>query len=142
LSSAEGHAGLPTEPATLSLTITVSANASFSVTAAVNTPNLTTTDLDNPVAEGGAAHPTVQANGETMQPMTVTASRSPLSRTSDLAIVESGTPVAPVADRQTEMSAGDLSRAEEAIGNMKTWNTAVGLIEQVMNAVDQIVGVC
>jgi hypothetical protein len=100
----------------------------------------TTTDLDNPVS-GGAARSTVQANGETMQPVAVTATLSPLSRTSNLA-TRSGTPVPPVADSQTEMSGAALHRAEEVIGTMKTWNSAVGLIKQVMDTVGPIAEVC
>jgi hypothetical protein len=98
-------------------------------------------DLDNPVAEGGAARSTVQDNGETMQSTAVTATLSPLSRTSDLA-TGSGTPVPPMADSQTEMSGAALRRAEDVIGTMKTWNSGVGLIKQVMDTVGPIAEVC
>jgi hypothetical protein len=52
----------------------MSANASSSTIAAANAPNtITTTSLDNPVAEGGAVHRIVQAKNETVQHVTVTA---------------------------------------------------------------------
>jgi hypothetical protein len=41
------------------------------MTAALNTPNPITPNLDNPVAEGGAVHRIIQANNEAMQHMTV-----------------------------------------------------------------------
>jgi hypothetical protein len=129
------------EPATLSLTIILPGNASSTLTAAANTPIPTMTDLDNPVSEGGAARSTVQANSETMQSTAVTATLSPLSRTSDLA-TGSGTPVPPMADSQTEMSGTALRRAEGVIGTMKTWNSAVGLIKRVMDTVGPIAEVC
>jgi hypothetical protein len=144
LNSADEHAGHPTEPATLFLTITVSANASSSLTAAVNTPGPTTADLDIPVAEGGAAglQATVQAYGETTQPTAVAAPQSPLSRpvTFDLP-VEGGTPVGPV-DSQTRALETALRHAEEAINTMETWHGAVKIVKQVMDIVSPIAEVC
>jgi hypothetical protein len=57
--SADEHDGHPTRPDTL-LTITISTNASSSLTAAANTSNPATTELDDPVAEGDVVRPTVQ----------------------------------------------------------------------------------
>jgi hypothetical protein len=128
------------EPAILSLTIAVSANTSSSLTAAVNNPNPTTTDLDNPVV-GGAARPAVRAYSETMQPRAVTAPLSPLSRPGDLP-VEGSTAVRPVVDNQTEASRTVLHRTEEATNTMKTWNSAVEVIRRVMDAVNPIAEVC
>jgi hypothetical protein len=141
LSSADERAGHPTEPATLFLTITVSANASSYLTAAVNIPNPTTADLDNPVAEGGAARSTVQAYSETTQSRAVTVTLSPLSQSGDLP-VGGGTPVQPVVDNQPEASRSALHRAEEATDTMETWNSAVDIIKRVMDTVSPIAEVC
>jgi hypothetical protein len=116
---------------------------SSSLAGAVDTPEPTTADPDNPVAEGGAARPqaTVQAYGETMQPTAVATPQSRLSRPSGLP-VEVGTPVGPVLDSRTEGSGSALHRAEEATDAMKTWNSAVGVIKRVMDTVSPIAEVC
>jgi hypothetical protein len=142
LSSVDENAGHPTEPATLFLTITTSASASSSLTAAVNTPDPATANLDNLVAEGGAAGPqaTVQVYSETMQPTAVAAPQSPLSRPRDLP-VEDGTPVEPV-DSQTRELETALRHAKEAINTMETWHGAVKIVKQVMDIVSPIAEVC
>jgi hypothetical protein len=129
--------GHSTEPVTLFLKITVSPNASPSLTAPVNTVNNTAIDS---VVEGNGAPP-IQVNGETMQPAVVTPPLLPLSGTSGLPI-ESGTSLRPVSDSQTEMSGIDLRRAEEAVNTMETWGSAVGVVKQVMDAVSPIASVC
>jgi hypothetical protein len=142
LSSAEENAGHTTEPATLFLTITISANASPSLAAAVNNPDPTTADLDSPVAEGGAAGPqaTVQASGEAMEPTAVAVPQSRLSQSGDLP-VEGGTPVGPV-DSQTRKLETAVRHAEEAINTMETWHGAVKIVKQVMDIVSPIAEVC
>ena len=116
---------------------------SSSLAAAVNIPEPTTVDPDNPVAEGGAAGPqaSVQAYGETIQPTAVATPQSRLSRLGGLP-VEVGTPVGPVLDSQTEGSGSALHRAEEATDAMKTWNSAVDVIKRVMDTVSPIAEVC
>jgi hypothetical protein len=139
LSHDGGHS---TEPVTLFLKITVSPNPSPSLTAPVNTVNNTAIDLDIPlVVEGNAAPPTVQDNGESIQPAVVTAPLLPLSGTSDLPI-ESSTSVRPASDSQTEMPRIALRRAEEAVNTMESWGIAVGVVKQVMDAVGPIASVC
>jgi hypothetical protein len=141
LGSADGRATHATEPTTLFLTISVSANASSSLTAPVSTPNPTTVSLDDAVAEGSAARPIVQSNtNESIQPTAATASLSPSSQTGDLRI-EVSTSVEPVADSQAEMSR-TLYSAEEAMDMIKTWSSAVDVVKQVMDLVSPIVNVC
>jgi hypothetical protein len=106
------------------------------MTAPVNTLNPITTKVDNPVAEGGAAPPNVQASGEPMQPTDVT---GPLSLSGDPPM-ESGTPVGPVAGSRTDMS-HSLDRAEEAMDTVKTWKSTVETIKLVMDIVSPIVKV-
>jgi hypothetical protein len=113
----------------------VSANARSSPTAAVDTLTPRTADP----AQEGAASPILQSNSEAIQPTEVTAPLS-LSQTSDLPI-ESSTPVGPVADTRTEMS-HTLDSAEEAMDAVKTWQSAVNVIKQVMDHVGPIVTVC
>jgi hypothetical protein len=139
LSHDGGHS---TEPVTLFLKITVSPDASPSLTAPVNTEIHTAIHVDNPpVVEGNGAPPTIQVNGETTQPAVVTPPLLPLSRTSDLPI-ESSTSVLPASDSQTEMPRIALRRAEEAVNTMGTWGSAVGVVKQVMDAVSPISSVC
>jgi hypothetical protein len=130
--------GHSTEPVTLFLKITVSPNASPSLTAPVNTVNNTAIDL---VVEGNGASPTIQVDRETMQLAIVTPPLLPLSGTSVLPF-ETGTSLRPVSDSQTEMSGIDLRRAEEAVNTMETWGSAVGVVKQVMDAVSPIASVC
>jgi hypothetical protein len=139
LSHDGGHS---TEPVTLFMKITVSPNATPSLTAPVNTVNHTAIDLDSPpVVEGNSAPPTVQVNGETTQLAVVTAPLLPLSGTSELPI-ESSTSVRPASDSQTEMPRIALRRAEEAVNTMESWGIAVGVVKQVMDAVGPIASVC
>jgi hypothetical protein len=139
LSHDGGHS---TEPVTLFLKITVSPNASPALTAPVNTVNNIAIDLDiPPVVEGNAAAPTVQDNGESIQPAVVTPPLLPLSGISDLPI-ESGTSVRPASDSQTEIPGIALRRAEEAVNTMESWGIAVGIVKQVMDAVGPIASVC
>jgi hypothetical protein len=72
-----------------------------------------------------------------MQPTAVTAPLSPSPKTDDLPN-QSDNPVGPEADSQTEMSVTALRHAEEAIEAMKTWNGAVEVVKQVMDAVRPI----
>jgi hypothetical protein len=134
---ADGHAGGSAEPTTPYLTIAISANAISSVIAAAN-PGMA--EQDNPVAEGGAARPAVQANNETMQPMAVTTPLPPLSRTV-APPTESGTPMGPVADSQAEMSR-TLDHAGEVMDMIKSWESTVGVIKLVMDTVGPIAEVC
>ena len=143
--TSDAHGGHSTETPT-SLTIAVSVNGSSSLTEAVNIQNPIAADLDNPAAEGGAVHPTVQSNSdsETTQPLAVAAPPSSFSRTDDLHI-ESGTPTRPVADSQTETSRTALRGAEDAINGInttKTWKGAVNVIKWVMDTVSPIAAVC
>jgi hypothetical protein len=108
----------------------VSINSSSS-TAAGNTPNFSTTNLDNPVA---AAPPDVQASSEPIQSTVAT-----LTLSSDLPI-ESSTPVGAVTDSRTDMSLS-LDRAEEAMDTVKTWKSTIETIKQVMDIVGSIVKV-
>jgi hypothetical protein len=107
------------------------------MTAAVNTPNPTSTDPGSPFAEGAAARAAVQPTSEAMQS---TAVALPLSRTGDLSI-EGGTPVEPVAVGQTAMSS-TLDRVEEALDTVKTWKSTADTIKWVMNTVSPILQVC
>jgi hypothetical protein len=126
------------------LTISMSAYAGTSFTAAVNTPNPTAAEMANsndPVAEGGAMRHIVQSGSEP-----TTADSTPLSRSSrnDALPIKSGTPVRQVAEGQTEMSRTALSRAEEAIDvidTIKTWESAVSAIKWVMDTVTPIASV-
>jgi hypothetical protein len=45
-------------------------------------------------------------------------------------------------NNQMETSSVALSRAEEAINMIETWNGAVDVIKQVMDSVSQIAAVC
>jgi hypothetical protein len=74
-----------------------------------------------------------------MQPTEVTSPLS-LSRTGDLPI-EDSIPVGLAADTRIEMSHA-LDSAEEAMDAVKTWNSAVHVIKQVMDQVGPIVTVC
>jgi hypothetical protein len=116
----DGHSGNKAEPVTLSLTITVSANATPSATAAINT---TPSDLDDAVDESSTTTPAIQSM----------AANAPVSSLS-----QGGTPVKPLADSQMSSS---LDRAEEAMDTMKSWKTAVSVIKQVMDHVSPIVEV-
>jgi hypothetical protein len=126
------------------LTISMSAYAGSSLTAAVNTPNPTAAEMANsndPVAEGGAMRHIVQSGSEP-----TTADSTPLSRLSknDALPIKSGTPVRQVAEGQTEMSRTALSRAEEAINvidTIKIWESAVSAIKWVMDTVTPIASV-
>ena len=137
--STDGNARHTMGPTTLSLNITISANASSSPTTAVNTPSPRMADPDDPVAQEGATPPVVQSNSESMQPMGVTAPLS-LPQTGDLPI-EGSTPVGPTTDTRTEMS-HTLDSAEGAMETVKTWKNAVNVIKQVMDHVGPIVKVC
>jgi hypothetical protein len=141
LSNAEIHDGHPVEPATLFLTITVSANATPSLPAPVNTSSPATTDADNRAVEGGTGHPTFQVNDETAQPTTVIAPFPPFSRMGDAAI-ESGISVGLEADGQAEIPRIVLRRAEETLNAMETWSIAVDVVKRVMDAVSPIAAVC
>jgi hypothetical protein len=107
------------------------------MSAAVSIPDPATTNVDNPVAERGAAPPNVPASAEPMQSTAVTIPLPPLSGDPP---IESSTPVGPVADSQTDMSRS-LDRAEEAMDNVKTWKSTVETIKQVMDIVSPIVKV-
>jgi hypothetical protein len=135
-SSAEGHT---TEPITLSLTVTVSANASSLPSAPVNTQDHTTV-IDDPLAEGGAASRIVQSINETTQPEADTAPLFPSSGTGGVPI-GADAPVRPRAESQTKMSR-TLDSAEEAMGAIKTWKSAVDVVKQVMDHVGPVVKVC
>jgi hypothetical protein len=100
------------------------------MTAAINVPNPTPSDLDEAVDESSTGGPTNRLNSDTMQPM---AANAPLSSLS-----QGGTPVQPMADGQTSIT---LDRAEEAMDAMKSWKTAVSVIKQVMDHVSPIVEV-
>jgi hypothetical protein len=132
--SADGGAG---DSATPYVTITMSASASSSMTAAINTPNPTSTDPGSPFAEGAAARAAVQPTSEAMQSTAVTL---PLSQTGDLSI-EGCTPVEPVAVSQKDMSS-TLDRVEEALDTVKTWKSATDTIKRVMDTVSPILQVC
>jgi hypothetical protein len=124
------HSGHELEPVTLSLAITVSANASPSLTAAINMPNPASSDLHEAVDESNTASPTIQLISDVMQPVAVNAPLPSLS--------QGGTPMWPAADSQMS---GSLDRAEEAMDMMKSWKTAVSIIKQVMDHVSPIVEV-
>jgi hypothetical protein len=134
---ADGHTGYSTESASPYLTITVSSNASPSMTAAGNALNPASANLENPAAEGRTTRFTDQVNDETIQPTSVTPPLSPLSPTTDLP-VESDTAIRPVASNQTEKSLIALRHAEESIDTMKTWTNAVETVKRVMDAVSPI----
>jgi hypothetical protein len=129
------------EPATLFLTITVSANAAPSLPAPVNTSSPATTDAGNLAVEGETAHPTFQANDETAQPTTVIAPLPPLSGIGDAAI-ESGISVGLEADGQAEIPRIVLRRAEETLNAIETWGIAVDVLKRVMDTVSPIAAVC
>jgi hypothetical protein len=99
----------------------VNASSSSTDGAAVNTPNPTTSGLDDPVDEGVVSSPTVQSNSVT--PHTEVTVPLSLSQTHDLPI-KSGTPV----DSQTEMSRS-LDHAQQVVDAVKTWESAVGVIK-------------
>ena len=101
------------------------------MTAAVNTPSPTTTNLGNLVAEGSAVCPTVQANNETMHRTVVTGPQPPLSRTGNLQVPVEGVAVLHA-----------LDRAEEVMDMVKTWKNTVDVIKRVMNTIGPIVKVC
>jgi hypothetical protein len=107
------------------------------VTATVYTQNPTPANVDNPVAERDPAPPSVQVSGDTATAGTATL--SPLFRTGDPPI-ESGAPVGPAADSQTNMSRS-LDSAEEAMDTVKTWKSTVGTIKLVMDIVAPIMKV-
>ena len=113
----------------------MSANPSSSVTGSDDAPNPGMSDLDNPVAEEGAAPST-----DTTGPAAFTTALSSSSRTGT-APIESGTPVAPIVDSQMEMSR-TLDRAGEALDTVKTWKTTVSTIKCVMDTVSPILKVC
>jgi hypothetical protein len=137
-SSADGPSRHSTKPDTL-LMITISTNADSSLTTAVNTSNPVTTELDDPVTEGGAVRPTIQFIHETRQPTTVAAPQSPLSQTHGLP-TEDNTPVRPGVVSEAEMSCtlGRAEEAMEAMDTMKAWKTAIDIVKQVMDTVDPI----
>jgi hypothetical protein len=140
-SSVEGHS--TAEPITLSLTVTVSVNASSLPSAPVNTQDPTTV-VDDPLTEGGAASGIVQSNNETTLPKTDTAPLFPSSGSGTGGVpIGTGTPasVRPVAESQAEMS-HTLYSAEEAMDAIKTWKSAVGVVKQVMVHVGPFVKVC
>jgi hypothetical protein len=136
--SAYGHSRHSTKPDTL-LTITIFTNADSSLTTAINTSNPVTTELDDPVAEGGAVRPTIQFNHGTRQPTAVAAPQSPLSQTHDLP-TEGDAPVRPVVGSQAELSCtlGRAEEAMEAMDTMKAWKTAIAVVKRVMDTVDPI----
>ena len=113
----------------------MSANASSSLAATVDTPN---PPMDNLVT-GGVPRLIVQYNIDVVQPTTVTIPTSHFSSTGNLPI-ENGTPVARLAGRQTETSRTD-DRAEEDTDMVKTWKSAVNNIKWVMDTVNPIVKV-
>jgi hypothetical protein len=140
--SSSGDVIHPTEPVTLSLTITMLTNLNSSLTGAANTLNPTTADLDNAVAER-SERPTVKANVETIQPETTTLV-SPLDETNHLPVA-SDTLVRPVAHSQIEVSHTALRRAEEAIDTIDTiqkWKFVIHIIKRVMDTVRPIAAVC
>jgi hypothetical protein len=138
-SNTVGHARYITGPTTLSLNITVSANAGSSPTTVVNIPSPRTADPDDLVDQEGAAPPIVQSNSEAMQPTEVTSPLS-LSLTGGLPI-EGSIFVGPATDTRAEMS-HTLDIAEEAMDAVKTWRSAVYVIKQVMDHVGPMVTVC
>ena len=121
----DGHGGHPAEPIKVFLTIAVTlpANTSSSLTAAVNTSNPAAIDI--PVSEGSAVRPTAQMNTEK---------------------VGSGTLVQRAGDSEavTETSRTGLRRAEEAVNTINTvttWKCAVTVVKRVMDAVTPIAAV-
>jgi hypothetical protein len=129
--SSAGDVIHPTEPVTLSLTITMLTIVNSSLTGAANTLNPTTADLDNAVAER-SERPTVKANVETIQPGTTTLV-SPLDETDHLPVASS-TLVRPVAHSQIEVSHTALRRAEEVIDTIDTiqkWKFVIHIIKRV-----------
>jgi hypothetical protein len=92
----------------------MSANASSSRTAAAHTPDSSTANPEDRVAEGGAPPPTDQANSDAPEG---------------------------VADNQREMLR-TLDCAEEAMDSVETWKNAVDIIKRVMDTVSSILGVC
>jgi hypothetical protein len=112
--SGDGREGHPTEPTTLFLMITVSANAVSSSNVVVGTPD------------------------ETMESVTTT--MSPLSRRDDLPI-ESGDPVRSAPDSQIETSRTALRRAEETINTINTWKGAVNVVKWVVDTISPIAAV-
>jgi hypothetical protein len=107
----------------------VSANASSTLTATVNTPN---PPVDDPVTEGGVTHPIFQSNTETAQLMAV-AAPTRFSGAGDRPI-ESGTPVGTVADSQAEMSCPP-DHAKEVMDTVETWKRAIDIIKRVLDTV-------
>jgi hypothetical protein len=95
--------------------------------------------MDNPVT-GGVMRPIVQSKIDTAQPTAVTFPTSYFSSTGNLPI-ESGTPVARLAGRQTEMSR-TVDRAEEDTDTVKAWKSAVNNIKWVKDTVNPTVNVC
>jgi hypothetical protein len=113
----------------------MSENANSSMTAADNATRTTMVDLNNLVAEEGAAPPT-----STMRPTAATdATRVPPSMATLPVRDEEDRGV--VADSQTEMSHA-LDRAEEALDTVKTWKATVSTIKRVMDTVSPILKVC
>jgi hypothetical protein len=113
----DGRDGHPTEPTTLFLMITVSANPGSFSNAIVDTP------------------------GETMQSVAITL--SPLSRKDDLPI-ESRDPMRSAPHSQIETSRTALRRAEETISTINTintWKGAVNVVKWVMDTISPIAAV-
>jgi hypothetical protein len=131
------HAGHPAEPAAPYLTITISANASSSMTMAANTSNTATANPNDAVTEG-TTRPIVQANSA-LRP-TVLKALSPLSHTGDLPD-ESGTRTRAEMDSQREISC-TLHHAEEAMDMIESWKNTVKSIKRVMDTVSPILNVC
>jgi hypothetical protein len=90
--------------------------------------------MDDLVAEEVVSCPTVQSTSQVMSPTEVTVPLS-LSQTHDLPI-KRGTPV----DSQAEMS-HTLDHTQQVVDAMKSWESAVGVIKQVMDLVGPIVNV-
>jgi hypothetical protein len=138
-SSADGASRNSTKPDTL-LTIIVSTKASSSLTTAVNTSNPVTTELDDSLAEGSAVRPTIKFNYDTRQPTSL----SPLFQAHHVPVpTEGDTHVRPAAGSQAEISRtlGRAEEATEAMGTIKAWKTAIGVLKQVMDTVDPIADV-
>jgi hypothetical protein len=117
LGRANEYAEHTAEPTVPYLTISMSANASLSTTAAAHTPDSSTANPEDPIAEGGAPPPTDQANSEAIQAL------------------EGG------ADSQREVLR-TLDCAEEAMDAVKTWKNAIDIIKRVMDTVNPILDVC
>jgi hypothetical protein len=81
-----------------------------------------------------------------MKPATHVSCRLPISffQEHDIPVpFEGDTPVRPVVDSQAEISRtlGRAEEATEAMGTIKEWKTAIGIIKQVMDTVDPIADV-